>query len=574
MTNSIAAEPAKKSQGKALQVVLSLIIFAGFVLFLFVPKTILAGTEGKTLSLWGLILDYFKNSEVYDLAYTHVVYALYAVVAFYAVLLIATVISLFVNGKAAAGLNMFKSALGFAAFAYFTSALFIDTQGLLSFETIFKGEKLLDISAVSATNLALALSLVALLVLSIAAYKGRGVLKLIYAVLGVGFFAFLIVDKPFIGVAGLSDLFNFKFSYGEGVMGTITSYVFILLAWAAVLNMALALLGLTLRKTGALDVVRSTVMLILSVAAFVLLGVDISFKGIFDYLGTVCFLGISLVQFIYAIVVTAVLRKRSNAKAAEDQPSFVFDSSDQMAIRGLEQPAAAQSEAPAQAAAAPEPDFANASSTNAAFDDAAQISIDEIVHKEEEETDEYQSAIRDEPAEEPAVQTEEEKPFDFEQAQHDGQFNRDYADYEQKKAAEEAASQATAAGDAAGQSQAQAAAQSSQTPPPPYGMPYYGYGAYAQPYAAQPYAPYGQQAPAYAYPPDAFINSLTPAERDEFDKLFISRVYGENKRLPVYTIGTDNREFFSKIFVFMGRYRNIISEGLLEKIYNYSNSIR
>ena len=74
--------------------------------------------------------------------------------------------------------------------------------------------------------------------------------------------------------------------------------------------------------------------------------------------------------------------------------------------------------------------------------------------------------------------------------------------------------------------------------------------------------------------PDMFISSLTPAERDEFDRLFISRIYGENKRLPSYQIGGDNREFFSKIFVFMGRYRNVISEGLLEKIYNYSNSIK
>ena len=74
--------------------------------------------------------------------------------------------------------------------------------------------------------------------------------------------------------------------------------------------------------------------------------------------------------------------------------------------------------------------------------------------------------------------------------------------------------------------------------------------------------------------PDAFLSLLTDAERAEFDRLFISRVFGDNKRLPAYRIGGDNREFFVKIFVFMGRYRNVISDGLLEKIYNYSNSIR
>ena len=41
-----------------------------------------------------------------------------------------------------------------------------------------------------------------------------------------------------------------------------------------------------------------------------------------------------------------------------------------------------------------------------------------------------------------------------------------------------------------------------------------------------------------------------------------------------YSIGGDNREFFTKVFVFMGRYRSIISDSLLEKIYNYSNIIR
>ena len=122
----------------------------------------------------------------------------------------------------------------------------------------------------------------------------------------------------------------------------------------------------------------------------------------------------------------------------------------------------------------------------------------------------------------------------------------------------------------------------------PQQQPYYGYASgYQQPNyqqppyygAQQPYAPpYAQQnaAPYYApgYIPDAFLSSLTPAERDEFDRLFISRIYGDNKRLPAYRVGGDNREFFTKIFVFMGRYRNVITDGLLEKIYNYSNSIR
>lgn len=73
---------------------------------------------------------------------------------------------------------------------------------------------------------------------------------------------------------------------------------------------------------------------------------------------------------------------------------------------------------------------------------------------------------------------------------------------------------------------------------------------------------------------DPFLDGLTPAERAEFERLFIVRVFGENKQLPPYRPGGDNREFFAKVFVFMGRFRNIISESLLEKIYYYSNAVR
>jgi len=56
--------------------------------------------------------------------------------------------------------------------------------------------------------------------------------------------------------------------------------------------------------------------------------------------------------------------------------------------------------------------------------------------------------------------------------------------------------------------------------------------------------------------------------------LFISRVYGDNKRLPMYRIGGDNKEFFTKVFVFIGRYRNVISDNLLEKIYNQTTFLK
>jgi len=71
---------------------------------------------------------------------------------------------------------------------------------------------------------------------------------------------------------------------------------------------------------------------------------------------------------------------------------------------------------------------------------------------------------------------------------------------------------------------------------------------------------------------DRFFESLTNSEKEEFDNIFIKTIYGENKRLPVYVIGGDNKEFFNKVFIFIGRYRSIISESLLSKIYLYSTS--
>ena len=188
--------------------------------------------------------------------------------------------------------------------------------------------------------------------------------------------------------------------------------------------------------------------------------------------------------------------------------------------------------------------------------------------------------------EEPAYEGEpqEEKSFNFEQAQYDGQFNREYADFarRQEQAQETPREQAQQQPNNDRQAQQPDGGfagyqQQQQQPNSGYNnyqqqAPYtYGQG-YAQQFAQNYGMPYFGGAVPYL--PDAFINSLTPQEKDEFDRLFISRIYGENKRLPMYQVGGDNREFFSKVFVFIGRYRNVISDGLLEKIYNQSNLLK
>lgn len=68
--------------------------------------------------------------------------------------------------------------------------------------------------------------------------------------------------------------------------------------------------------------------------------------------------------------------------------------------------------------------------------------------------------------------------------------------------------------------------------------------------------------------PDTFLSSLTDEERKEFEDLFVDRIYGES--LPLYTAGEDNAAFFRNVFIRLGKYRDVISDDLLEKMYDYS----
>ena len=551
------AKPEKGVGGRVFQIIVSLILFAGFITFLFVPKA-----YGDS-SLWSMVLDVFKGgySETALLRYS-----LFGIVGFYAVLLVCTVVSLFTKAGSALACNFVKAFVALAAFAVFAYALNKDLGVAFS-------ELLLDDTtfvAVNAITCSAALALVGTIVLNFVAYKGLGVVKFVFALFAAGFFVFA-KDYTFLAETTFADLLG-GLELGEGIVATITGYAFTVLGWAVIVNMALAVITMMLPRTSILDLVRAIVVFVLAALALIMGGVYDSFSTLFDHIGIVGVTGVALAQLIYAIIVVVILHARNKKKEAEEDAAddmFVVDANDQMAIKGWEAPAATAGaqEAPAAQAARPEPQFAqDATAANSAFEDASQISIEDITEEaaKEEAAEEELAADASQP---------EEKDFDYEQAKFDGKFNRAYAEFaeqeELKKQQEEQAKQ-QAAQQAAQQQQPYYGyggynyQQAQQTTPPPY------YGGYAQ---QQPY----QQGQGYynaGFIPDMFISSLTPAERDEFDRLFISRIYGENKRLPAYQIGGDNREFFTKIFVFMGRYRNVISEGLLEKIYNYSNSIK
>lgn len=69
---------------------------------------------------------------------------------------------------------------------------------------------------------------------------------------------------------------------------------------------------------------------------------------------------------------------------------------------------------------------------------------------------------------------------------------------------------------------------------------------------------------------DPFIATLDAQERNQFTELFILKYKGVMPEIPDYVVGGDNREFFNKIFIYLGQYRDRIPSGLLNKIYNFS----
>ena len=70
---------------------------------------------------------------------------------------------------------------------------------------------------------------------------------------------------------------------------------------------------------------------------------------------------------------------------------------------------------------------------------------------------------------------------------------------------------------------------------------------------------------------DPFISGLTSEEKNNFGDMFIANKYGDLNYMPAYVIGGDNSEFFSKVFIYYGRFRSHISPSLLDKLYVYIN---
>ncbi len=69
---------------------------------------------------------------------------------------------------------------------------------------------------------------------------------------------------------------------------------------------------------------------------------------------------------------------------------------------------------------------------------------------------------------------------------------------------------------------------------------------------------------------DPFIAILNNEERNQFTELFILKYKGVMPEIPDYQVGGDNKEFFRKLFIYLGQYRDRIPDGLLAKIYQFA----
>jgi len=528
--SNVCAENTAKKPCKVADIIVGILFFAGFIFLAFLPKLL----SGAAASFYDVLSSLFKDIKQIG-SFGYLEFSYLAIAIFYVASLVFTVLSFFFSKKTARTFNFLKAFLGLVFFINLIVAychMAKSANGLIN-SLISPKSSLFSIGT------SLALAFLYLIVLSLMQYKKAGLVKLLYFVLAGGFIAFY--KFAFIGTLKLENLWDLKLNLGTGLANTISTYAYMALGFGILANLLLVILGLAIKKTGVLDYIRSIALFVIAAVCFVMLAINTKFVNIEDYLGTILSLALSAIS-CFAVIIVSVVRKRAS--------KFVFDG-DQMAIKGLEQPANKTEEQ------------AKVEETSNALDDAAQISIDEITENKiaEEAAAAEQVEESAEPAAEPIEEVSEEvqgepveTTFDFEQTQYDGNYNREYQDQQDRESAQ----------------QAQQAAQQAQQPFQQ--APYVSGQGYAQQFAQTYGVPY-YNGPA-AVMPDAFINGLTPAEKDEFDKLFISRIYGDNKRLPMYRIGADNREFFSKVFVFIGRYRNIISDGLLEKIYIQSNLLK
>lgn len=73
---------------------------------------------------------------------------------------------------------------------------------------------------------------------------------------------------------------------------------------------------------------------------------------------------------------------------------------------------------------------------------------------------------------------------------------------------------------------------------------------------------------------DPFIATLTTKEVNEFGDVFIADKLGILSYMPAYVIGGDNKTFFNKVFIYLGKFRSQVSPSLVDKLFKFMRSSR
>ncbi len=72
---------------------------------------------------------------------------------------------------------------------------------------------------------------------------------------------------------------------------------------------------------------------------------------------------------------------------------------------------------------------------------------------------------------------------------------------------------------------------------------------------------------------DPFLITLNEKEKNAFIDLYVLKCSGVMPEIPGYVVGGDNKDFFNKVFIYLGQYREKIPGDLLAKMYNFSMKI-
>ena len=411
--------------------------------------------------------------------------------------------------------------------------------------------------------------LVALIVTAFARRKGLALVNVLSLLLLAA--AIFGLTYPGSAMAGADIWYS---HIGDNLFVNLTAFITMIVV---ILNFIVCAVRLSAKKAYVFDAVRFGILLIAVVLAVIAQIIDITFATMFgsaNLLAVILSVAAPLAAFLLALIVAIVQASRARAKEAEEESAQI--GTDERQISAAASPAAVaaaqpQSAAEVKAEAAAEP---AAQQTVAA--PGTTVIVQQPAAVQQPATPIYavpffaapmspapapQAAPEPAPAPAPA----EEKPAPAPAPAEDtpmSEFERSMAALARGIAPEPAPAAQTAAG------------VTYQYAPAPAPSPAYAPAAHYAP--APAYRP--AAAPKAVYDPtpytyDSFINMLTPQERNEFGDLFIANRYGDLSYLPAYVIGGDNREFFHKVFIYLGKFRSHISPELLGKLYEYVSKL-